>query len=145
MKYNMAWLIFPCWRFKQFVVENWLCRIPWQYSNFSIWHLWELNFWIMQVMLVKVAKETLKDLLDPKDKRGKKDRGCLEWSTSAGGAQTAAETLRLCTQVSTLWQYWSDIVYKSRTRLIKFSNLTTNLKTNSWRYPLSSNSFCLYW
>ena len=53
-------------------------------------------------MLAKVVGQALQDLLGLKGKRDKKDRGCLEWSTSAGGAQTAVEMLRLCTQVTKL-------------------------------------------
>ena len=53
-------------------------------------------------MLAQVGRQVLQGLLDPKDKKAKKDRGCLEWSTSAGGAQTAVEMLKLCIQVSTL-------------------------------------------
>ena len=56
---------------------------------------------MLYVMLVKAAKRALKDHLDPKGKRDKNDRGCLEWNMSAGGAQTAVEMLRLCTQVGT--------------------------------------------
>ena len=57
-------------------------------------------------MLAKVGRQVLRDLLDPKDKRDMKGRGCLEWSTSAGGAQTAVEMLGLCTQVNQyfLWE-----------------------------------------
>ena len=50
--------------------------------------------------MVQVGKMVLKDLLDPKDKRDKKGRGCLVLSTYAGAEQTAVEMLRLCTQVS---------------------------------------------
>ena len=38
-------------------------------------------------------------LLDTKDKRDKKGRGCLVLSTCAGAEQAAVEMLRLCTQV----------------------------------------------
>ena len=52
-------------------------------------------------MLAKVGRQVLRDRLDPKDKRDMKGRGCQEWSTSVGGAQTVVEMLRLCTQVRT--------------------------------------------
>ena len=58
---------------------------------------------ILQEIMVLAGKLVLKDLLDPKDKRGKKDRGCLVSSTYAGAGQAAVEMLRLCTQVSTFW------------------------------------------
>ena len=46
-----------------------------------------------------MEKLVLKDLLDPKDKRGKKARGCLVSSTYGGAGQVAVEMLRLCIQV----------------------------------------------
>ena len=69
-------------------------------------------------MLAKVERQVFRDLLDPKDKRDMKGRGCLEWSTSAGGAQTAVEMLGLSTQVNTSC-YQNDISMAAMTDIIK--------------------------
>ena len=55
---------------------------------------------MFQEILVQVGKMVLKDLLDRKDKRDKKGRGCLVLRTCAGAEQAVVEMLRLCTQVS---------------------------------------------
>ena len=52
---------------------------------------------IFQGTLVQVEKPVSKDLLDPRDKKG---RGCLESRTCGGAGQAAVEMHRLCTQVS---------------------------------------------
>lgn len=46
-----------------------------------------------------MEKQALKDLLDQRDKRDKKGRGCLASSTCGGAGQAAVEMHRLCTQV----------------------------------------------
>ena len=47
-----------------------------------------------------MEKQVLKDLLDLRDKRDKKGRGCLASSTCGGAGQVAVEMHRLYTQVS---------------------------------------------
>ena len=90
---------------------------------------------MLQVMLAKVGKQVLEGLLDLKDKRDKKDRGCLEWSTSAGGAQTAVEMLRLCTQVKSIMrQYkyrWNSM---STTEIEWHEEITIQLRTQFTSY-----------
>ena len=53
----------------------------------------------LQETLVQVEKQALKDLLDQRDKKDKKGRGCPESSTCGGAGQVAMEMHRLYTQV----------------------------------------------
>ena len=55
---------------------------------------------MLQETLVQVEQLVYRDPQDQKEKRDKKERGCVVSSTCGGAGQAVGEMLRLCTQVS---------------------------------------------